>query len=46
MKLSNDMEKYEIEVTKVGQNYSRYLVNSSNRDHRESRSKSFIRQKQ
>jgi len=25
MKLSNDVEKYEIEVTKMGQNYSLYL---------------------
>jgi len=26
MKLSNDVEKYEIEVTKMGQNYSFYLM--------------------
>jgi len=25
MKLSNDVEKYEIEVTKMGQNYSFFL---------------------
>ena len=25
MKLSNDVEKYEIEVTKMGQNYSLFL---------------------
>jgi len=26
MKLSNDVEKYEIEVTKMGQNYSFFLT--------------------
>ena len=26
MKLSNDVEKYEIEVTKMGQNYSFFLA--------------------
>jgi len=26
MKLSNDAEKYEIEVTKMGQNYSLFLT--------------------
>ena len=26
MKLSNDVEKYEIEVTKMGQNYSLFLT--------------------
>jgi len=26
MKLSNDMEKYEIEVTKMDQNYSFFLT--------------------
>jgi len=26
MKLSNDVEKYEIEVTKMGQNYSCFLT--------------------
>jgi len=26
MKLSNDVEKYQIEVTKMGQNYSLFLT--------------------
>jgi len=26
MKLSNDVEKYEIEVTKIGQNYSFFFL--------------------
>jgi len=34
-KLSNDVEKYEIEVTKMGQNYSFFLTvyNYDNRPH-------------
>ena len=29
MKLSNDVEKYEIELTKMGQNYSFFLTVNS-----------------
>ena len=33
MKLSNDVEKYEIEVTKMGQNYSFFSYSKINDDY-------------